>query len=128
MAKERLEVTGRLGSKPELRATKNGKQVSSFSVAVKNKRAGEETTNWYDVSVWEKQAELAVRLLDKGDLVCVAGSPSVKTFTTRNGEQKASIQITAQTFDLLAKGKGAIGAAGGAKSETEEPDFSDVPF
>lgn len=128
MAKERLEVTGRLGSKPELRATKNGKQVSSFSVAVKNKRAGEETTNWYDVSVWEKQAELAVRLLDKGDLVCVAGSPSVKTFTTRNGEQKASIQITAQTFDLLAKGKGAVGAAGGAKSETEEPDFSDVPF
>ena len=128
MAKERLEVTGRLRSKPKMRNTKNGKQVSSFSVAVKNKRAGEETTNWYDVSVWEKQAELAVRLLDKGDLVCVAGSPSVKTFTTRNGEQKASIQITAQTFDLLAKGKGAVGAAGGAKSETEEPDFSDVPF
>jgi single-strand DNA-binding protein len=125
MAKERLEITGRLGAKPELRATKNGKQVSSFSVAVKNKRGGEETTNWYDVSVWEKQAELAVRLLDKGDLVCVAGSPSVKTFTTRNGEQKASIQITAQTFDLLAKGKGAAGAAAPA---AEEPDFSDIPF
>lgn len=124
MAKERLEITGRLGSKPEMRSTKNGKQVSSFSVAVKNKRAGEETTNWYDVSVWEKQAELAVRLLDKGDLVCVAGTPSVKTFTTRSGEQKASIQVTAQTFDLLAKGKG----AGGAKAEPEEPDFSEVPF
>jgi len=124
MAKERLEITGRLGAKPELRSTKNGKQVSSFSVAVKNKRAGEETTNWYDVSVWEKQAELAVRLLDKGDLVCVAGSPSVKTFTTRSGENKASIQITAQTFDLLAKGKG----SGGSKAEAEEPDFSDIPF
>ena len=125
MAKERLEITGRLGAKPELRATKNGKQVSSFSVAVKNKRGGEETTNWYDVSVWEKQAELSVRLLDKGDLVCVAGSPSVKTFTTRNGEQKASIQITAQTFDLLAKGKGAGGTTAAA---AEEPDFSDIPF
>jgi single-stranded DNA-binding protein len=58
MAKERIEVTGRLGSKPELRSTKTGKNVSSFSVAVKNKRGGEETTNWYDVSIWEKQAEL----------------------------------------------------------------------
>jgi single-strand DNA-binding protein len=125
MAKERLEITGRLGSKPEMRNTKNGKQVSSFSVAVKNKRAGEETTNWYDISVWEKQAELAVRLLDKGDLVCVAGTPSVKTFTTRTGEQKSSIQITAQTFDLLAKGKNAVGAV---KAEPEEPDFSEVPF
>jgi single-strand DNA-binding protein len=124
MAKERIEVTGRLGSKPELRNTKTGKSVSSFSVAVKNKRAGEETTNWYDVSIWEKQAELAVQLLDKGDLVCVEGVPSVKSFTTRNGETKSSIQITARTFDLLAKGKNATVA----KAAAPEEDFSEVPF
>ena len=124
MAKERIEVTGRLGSKPELRSTKTGKNVSSFSVAVKNKRGGEETTNWYDVSIWEKQAELAVQLLDKGDLVCVEGVPSVKSFTTRSGDSKTSIQITARTFDLLAKGKNATPAK---KSEVEE-DFSEVPF
>ncbi len=123
MAKERIEVTGRLGSKPELRNTKTGKNVSSFSVAVKNKRAGEETTNWYDVSIWEKQAELAVQLLDKGDLVCVEGIPSVKSFTTRSGETKSSIQITARTFDLLAKGKNAT-----AKKSEPEEDFSEIPF
>ena len=125
MAKERIEVTGRLGSKPELRNTKTGKNVSSFSVAVKNKRGGEETTNWYDVSIWEKQAELAVQLLDKGDLVCVEGVPSVKTFQTRSGESKSSIQITARTFDLLAKGQG---AAGTTKQAAPEEDFSEVPF
>jgi single-strand DNA-binding protein len=126
MAKERIEVTGRLGQKPELRSTNNGKQVSSFSVAVKSKRNGEDHTNWYDVSVWEKQAELAVRLLDKGDLVCVDGTPSVKSFTTRNGETKTSIQITARTFDLLAKGKAASEAF--KKSEPASDDFSEIPF
>jgi single-strand DNA-binding protein len=126
---KKIMIIGRLGAKPELRVTTGGKQVTSFSVAVKEKIKGEERTDWFDVSVWGNQAEIASTLLDKGDLVHVDGSPSVKTFKTRSGEDKTQLQITARTFDLLIKARGA--GEGYKKPEAAAQavdDLSDIPF
>ena len=69
-----LIIVGHLGSTPELRHAKDGKPVTTLSVAVNDKSNGEATTTWYTVTVWAANAENAVRYLDKGSKILVEGT------------------------------------------------------
>ena len=64
-------LIGNLGRDPELKSTPSGQQVARFSVATtetwKN-QAGEKQskTEWHNIVVWGKQAEIAEKYLRKG--------------------------------------------------------------
>ena len=71
-------LIGRLGKDPEVRYTQNGTPVATFSLATSEKwkdNGGnpQEKTNWHNIVLWNKLAEVAKRFLSKGALIYLEG-------------------------------------------------------
>ena len=62
-------IVGRVGQDPEMRYFDNGKVKTTFSLAVNrwDSRTKEEITDWFNIEVWDKQAEIAGEWVKKAD-------------------------------------------------------------
>lgn len=108
----RLTIIGNLVREPETRTTQTGKNVCTFTVAV-NRRGGEEA-DFFRVSAWDKLGETCQKFLGKGRKVCVLGPVSVRTYQDKNGETRASLEVTAQDVEFL--------SPRGESGDTVDPD------
>jgi single stranded DNA-binding protein len=88
----KIILVGNLGRDGELRATPQGKQVLSTSLAVedpsKKDDRGRPGTEWYRIKVWGRQAETLSPLLLKGKSILVEGRLSIQTWTDREGHNR----------------------------------------
>jgi single-strand DNA-binding protein len=117
-------IVGNLGGDPELRYLPDGTAVANFSVAVNEKRGESETVTWYRVTAWNKLAEVCNEFLARGRAVLVQGGRmKVSPYLDRDGNARASLELTASTVKFL----GSNGNGTGADSE-EEADDSQIPF
>ena len=96
----RITIIGNLTRDPETRTTQSGKTVCTFTVAV-SRRSGQQEADYFRVSAWNQLGESCQKYLNKGRKVAVVGSVSVSTYTTQNGENRASIEVFAQDVELL---------------------------
>lgn len=94
MTQEYETFVGRLGKLPDFRYTKTQKPVCYLSVAVNN--TNQETTQWKQVVVWGKQAELCSVQLKKGSEVFVQGCVQIRSWKTKEGEEKRTKEINAK--------------------------------
>lgn len=131
----KVQLIGRVGTKPELRNTKAGRPVSNFNVAVNaGKDAnGEYVSKWYPITCWDGRAELAVDIIEKGDLVLIEGSPEISSWTDKNNEDHHELQIHCKFIQLLARSKkreeGGVNPLSSASvSDVAPSEFSDLPF
>ena len=123
---KQITIVGNVGSEPEMRFTPNGNAVTSFSVAVNEKRTkdGEtqEETTWFRVTTWNKLAEVCFQYLSKGRQVLVVGSPRLRQWDASDGTTKTALEINAREVKFLGK----------AKEQTqdikEESELEDIPF
>ncbi len=95
--RNKVELVGRLGKKPELQG--NGTSYCTLNIAVdsfsKDKQGNsQKKTDWFYVKVWKKQAENCVRYLDKGSLVLVDGVLRNNTWND-NGQEKKRLEVHA---------------------------------
>ncbi|MCS6800548.1 MAG: single-stranded DNA-binding protein [Chloroflexota bacterium] len=94
-----IQIIGNLGRDPETRYTPEGRQVTSFTVAVNrvSTQGGErrEETDWYRVSAWGANAKFAEQYLQKGRRVYVSGRFAPRTFIGQDGQSRLSLDITA---------------------------------
>ena len=101
----RLMIIGNLVRDPELRTTKDGIAVCTFTVAVNrrngNAKAGQIEADFFRVTAWRALAENCQRFLTKGRKVAVIGSVSVEAYTTQKGETRASLEVTATEVEFL---------------------------
>lgn len=130
-------VIGHLGRDPEMRYTSTGVPVTSFNIATSRKWTDangqpQEKTTWFRVTCWRKQAELTAQYLKKGSLVLVEGDIDASAFTDKQGNPRASLDLTATNFRFMSSGRSEGGEAGGAapKAGGEEmaPDEDGIPF
>ncbi|MCX6027959.1 MAG: single-stranded DNA-binding protein [Chloroflexi bacterium] len=130
-------VIGHLGRDPEMRYTPSGVPVTSFSIATTRKWTDQngqpqEKTTWFRVTCWRKQAELTAQYLKKGSLVLVEGDIDASAYTDKQGNLRASLELTATNFRFMSSGRSEGGEAGGAapKADGEEmaPDEDGIPF
>jgi len=139
----KLIVVGNLGGDPELRYTKDGVPVANFSLAA-NRRwkrpdggQGEETV-WFRVSAWRRLAEVCDEYLSKGRRVLVEGrlradpeSGGPRLWSGKDGETRASFEMTAQTVKFLGGREGTAAtdepAAGSDPEPLDEPE-EEIPF
>ncbi len=120
---QQITLVGNLGNDPEMRYTPSGVPVVSFSLAVNKTWVNQEgqrqdKTLWFRVTAWRKQAETVSQYLHKGSKVLIIGEvEEARAFTDRDGNHRASLEVTAQTIKFLGgRGEGVPGAeAGGAK-------------
>ncbi len=137
---QKLTIVGNLGQDPEMRYTPDGTPVTNFSVAT-NRRwtaadgsQGEETV-WFRVTVWRRMAEVCNEYLEKGRQVLVEGRlrPDPQTggprvWTGRDGEPRASFEVTAQSVQFL--GRAGVAPGAGPPDTPEEPpqEEEEIPF
>ena len=71
----RVILIGRLTRQPELRVTPSGVQVSSFTLAVDRRptQSGQRDTDFIDIVVFGRLAEITCKYMDKGRQVAVEG-------------------------------------------------------
>lgn len=101
---EELTLTGNLGADPELRATRSGKSVANFSLAVAAGKdaKGERITHWYACEAWEKTADVAQQYLRKGSKVLVRGIPRAEAYLSKqDGKPRATLRVTVRTLEML---------------------------
>jgi single-strand DNA-binding protein len=129
---QRTIVVGHLGRDPEMRYTPTGVPVTSFSMATTRKWTNangepQEKTTWFRVTCWRKVAEQAAQYLQKGRLVLVEGEIDTSAWTDREGNPRASLELTASTLRFLgARGEAGEAAPAGAGDELVGED--EIPF
>lgn len=104
----KVQLTGNLGNKPEIKTLDNGNKLAKFSVATseeyttkKGEKASE--TNWHFITAWGKLAELAEAELDKGTRVSIEGKIVTRNFVDKEGKKRYVTEIVAN--DVLVKAK-----------------------
>jgi single-strand DNA-binding protein len=100
----KLLVIGNLG-KDCLTNTVNGKNVINFNVAHTEKYKDAQgnlvdKTTWVDCAYWTERTGIAP-YLKKGTQVYVEGTPDVRTYTTSDGRQGASLTLRVLNVQLL---------------------------
>ena len=96
-------VIGRLGQDAEIRYFESGKVKTTFSLAVGrwDQKTKEEVTDWFNIEVWDKQAEFAGEYFKKGRQVVVDGRISISKWTDQTGEEKERFLVIANDVRLL---------------------------
>jgi single-strand DNA-binding protein len=124
----RVTLVGRLTRDPELRQTAGGTSVCSIRLAVTSRvnRGGEwgDQSNYFDVTVFGRQAESLGQYLSKGRRIGVDGRLSWREWQTQDGGKRQSVEIIANdVFYLDSRGDGGGGGDDGGGSR----GWSDAP-
>jgi single-strand DNA-binding protein len=112
-------IVGNLGRDPETRYMPSGDAMTSIAVATtdswKDKTTGEkkEQTEWHRISFFGKLAEIAGQYLKKGSQVYIEGSLRTRKYTDKDGVEKYSTEIKADTMQMLGSRQGMGGGGGG---------------
>jgi len=98
-------IIGNLGKAPELRRTTGGNPVTDFSVATTERYTDkqgqrQEQTEWHNIVVWGKLAEIAAQYLKKGSSVYVEGKIQTRSWEN-NGQKHYKTEIVASNFQML---------------------------
>jgi single-strand DNA-binding protein len=104
--KNKVQLIGNLGNKPDVRTTDAGKKYARFSIATseyyKNaKGEPSENTYWHNIVAWGDTAELAERLLNKGTQVSVQGKLTSHTYTDKEGIKRFVTEVHANQISLV---------------------------
>ena len=95
-----ITVVGNLTSDPELRYTQNGLAVANFTIASTPRNFDRATNDWKDgealflrASVWREFAEHVAGSLTKGSRVIATGRLKQRSYETKEGEKRTSIEL-----------------------------------
>jgi len=67
-----ITLIGRAGKDPEMRYFESGMVVTKLTLAV-NRPVKDGQTDWFDIEIWGKQAEIAGEYVKKGALIAIEG-------------------------------------------------------
>lgn len=106
MSLNKVTLIGRLGRDPEVRYMPNGEAVCNFSVATSetwNDRNGQrvERTEWHNITMYRKLAEIAGQYLKKGGLVYLEGRIQSRKYQGKDGIERTAYDIVANEMKML---------------------------
>ena len=101
-----VHLIGNLGMNPEVKALSNGRKMARFSLATSDSyinQKGEKVTEtqWHNLVIWGKLAEVAGQYLKKGKQIAVEGKLETSIFDDKNGNRKYYTQIVVNDLLML---------------------------
>lgn len=94
-------LMGRLTRDPEQRTTNTGKTIASFGLAV-DRGGQDDGADFFDVTAWEKLAELVVKYLGKGRRVLVQGRLRQDSWDDKEtGKKRTRVEVVATDVTFL---------------------------
>ena len=142
-------LIGNLGKDPETRYMPSGKPITSFSIATTegwtDRQTGDkqERTEWHNIVLFDKLAEIAAEYLRKGSQVYIEGSLRTRKWQDKEGKDRYTTEIVAREMQMLggrsapaggySSGEPRGSAPGGAARDREpvadDQEFDDdIPF
>lgn len=99
-------LVGRLTKDPEARTTPSGQTVCNFGLATNRVWTDRETnqkqekTEFHNIVLWRKLAEIAAQYLKKGSLVLIEGRMETRSWQDANGNKKYKTEVVAESMQL----------------------------
>lgn len=137
-----ITIMGRLTATPELKTTRSGTPVTSFTLAVerdfKGKESGERVTDFIDCVAWRGAAEFITRYFTKGRMAIVNGRLEMRGYTDKDGNKRRAAEVIAENVyfgDSKNEGRGANNGGNspnGGNSQSDDYEEilgdDDLPF
>jgi single-strand DNA-binding protein len=113
-------LVGNLGKKPELRELEGGRKVANFSLATSEtytSKTGErvKTTEWHNIEMWDRLADIADKYLDKGSMVYLEGKIKTDSWTDKENNTRYTTRIRVNNMQML-------GGRTGGQENTASPE------
>ena len=104
--KNKVQLIGNLGNTPEVKQFESGKKMATFRLAtteVYRNAKGEKVkdTQWHNLVMWGKLAEIAEKFLKVGKEVAVEGKLVNKQYTDKEGNKKYFTEIQVSEMLML---------------------------
>ncbi len=115
-------LIGNLGRDPEVRSTPSGQPVANFTLATSRRwrdKGGQkqEQTEWHQVVVWGKQAEIAGQYLTKGKQIYLEGRLQTRSWDDKSsGEKRYRTEVICENFPMLGSARGGEFEGGGDRA------------
>lgn len=104
--KNKVQLIGNLGNKPEIKTLDGGKKLARFSVATnetyRNAKGEKVTeTQWHNLVAWGRVAEIAEKYLIKGSEVAIEGKLMNRSYSDKDGQKKYITEIQVNEMLML---------------------------
>ncbi|MEK9151472.1 MAG: single-stranded DNA-binding protein [Patescibacteria group bacterium] len=136
-------LVGRLTKDPDMRTTQSGQSVVTLSMATNNfwtDKSGtkQEKTEFHNVVLWGRLAEIASQYLTKGQECFIEGRLQTREYTAKDGSQRRITEIVGENMQLgnRAQGSGqgaaraggaAAGSAGASQGQPKAQAEEEIP-
>ncbi len=106
--RNKVQLIGNLGGDPEIINLESGKKLAKFSVATNESYRNTQgdivkDTQWHQVVVWGKLAEVVEKYLSKGNEVAVEGKLTNRSYETSEGQKRYFTEIVCNELLMLGK-------------------------
>jgi len=135
----KVMLIGRLGADPELKYTPAGVAVLKIRIATDTRwksqdGKNQDSTEWHNVVIWRKLAEVISPYLQKGSRIYVEGRLTTRNWDDKDGVKHWMTEVQADSVQLLdSKGTSSPAASPEPPEPMEAPepapnDGDDLPF
>jgi single-strand DNA-binding protein len=126
-------VLGNLGKDPDLRHLPNGDAVCNFSLATteswKDKEGNkQDKTEWHNIVIFRKLAEIAGEYLKKGRPVYIEGRLQTRKWQDKDGKDRYTTEIVADEMQMLGSREEAKEVSKIPAPANFDDMESDIPF
>lgn len=132
MSLNRTTLQGRLTRDVELRSTKSGAPVASFTIAWSEKYKEQERKLFLPCVAWKSTAELLSRYFKKGSELVVEGALTSRQWEDKNGNKRETVELTVDRVHFCGSKsdypRQESPAATGAADFSEVDDDDELPF
>ena len=111
-------LLGRLTADPDIRSTRDGKAVASFTLAVDRYKEG---ADFIRCQAWEKRADFCEKYLKKGTKIAIRGRIRTGDYTDKDGKKVYTTDVVIEDIEF------AQTKAAQAEPKPDENGFMDIP-
>jgi single-strand DNA-binding protein len=106
--RNKVQLIGNLGADPEVKVFDSGKKKVRLTLATSENyksTSGEKVaeTQWHNLILWGKQADVAEKYLHKGSELAVEGRITYRSYEDKGGDKKFITEILVNELVMLGK-------------------------
>lgn len=125
-----MMLIGHLGDEVKMHYFEGGNCIARFPIATNetytNRQTGEKVTNteWHNIVVRNKAAEVCEKYLGKGDQIYVEGRLKTRQWQGEDGQTRYTTEVHVQDFTFLSNKEGSGSTSSGPMESQASPSSS----
>ena len=128
MSVNKVILLGNVGRDPDVRYPSQGQTVASFPLATSDRAyttsSGTqvpERTEWHNIVMWGRNAEIAEKYISKGSRLYIEGRLRTRNWEDKNKIKRYVTEIYVDSFEMLGGGQKVGGDAPGNSQQPAQP-------